>query len=201
MGLARLILLTTLPLFVADQVTKWWIVANFPPPVPGAFSSGQVIVVVEGFFNIVRVHNQGIAFGIGNGTAWAPVAFLLVPLVALGLISWFWRAGAFSTGLLRVAAALLLAGIFGNLTDRLLQGFFLPHLVQEGFWTRLSNGYVVDFLDFTLPLYDKLVPASGGHWPAFNVADSCICVAAFLLIISTFRAEQLSDAEEAADNE
>ena len=67
---------------------------------------------------------------------------------------------------------MLLSGIIGNLTDRALPG----------------RGYVVDFLDFLPPFYDKLVPSSGGHFPSFNVADSCICIAAGLLIISAFRA-------------
>ena len=51
---------------------------------------------------------------------------------------------------------------------------------------------MVDFLDFTIPVIDY-------RWPAFNVADSCICIAAFLLIISTFRGEPVSEgAEESA---
>jgi signal peptidase II len=77
---------------------------------------------------------------------------------------------------------LLVAGICGNLTDRALQGFFLKEFEGEGFLTRFTKGYVVDFLDFTIPLVNY-------RWPSFNVADSCICVAAFLLILSTFRAE------------
>jgi len=35
-----------------------------------------------------------------------------------------------------------------------------------------------------LPLYDKIMPSSGGHWPAFNVADSCISIAATLLFLT-----------------
>ena len=45
---------------------------------------------------------------------------------------------------------------------------------------------MVDFLDFIIPVVDY-------RWPSFNVADSCICVAAFLLIVSTFRAEKVSE--------
>jgi signal peptidase II len=70
------------------------------------------------------------------------------------------RRGCFLDAPSRLGAALLASGIVGNLTDRLL------------------HGYVVDFLDVILPWY--------GHWPAFNVADSCICVAAFLFLISGF---------------
>ena len=57
-------------------------------------------------------------------------------------------------------AALLVAGVAGNLTDRLL------------------HGHVVDFIDVILPWY--------GRWPAFNVADSCICVAAGLFVLGSF---------------
>jgi signal peptidase II len=55
---------------------------------------------------------------------------------------------------------LLIAGIIGNITDR------------------LRLGHVVDFLDFQL---------AGYHWPSFNVADSCICVAAGLFLLSSFQ--------------
>ena len=185
MPLTRLLLVFVLPLYVADQVSKWWIVLTFPEPPPGYTSVPEMITVVEGFFNIVRVHNQGVAFGFGNGTLWAPPVFLLVQVVALVAIIVLYRRGVFATPLLRVAAGLLLTGIVGNMTDRLLQGFFLEAWNGAGFWTRLSKGYVVDFLDFTLPLVNY-------RWPAFNVADSCICVAAFFLILSTFREEQVS---------
>ena len=59
--------------------------------------------------------------------------------------------------------------------------------VGESWSSRLSAGYVVDFISVKLPYYDKLVPASGGWWPTFNVADSCICVAAFLLFLGGLR--------------
>jgi signal peptidase II len=71
-----------------------------------------------------------------------------------------WRTNAFPTKLSQVAVALLLSGIFGNLLDRFMRG------------------YVVDFLD---------VHIQGNHWPAFNVADSAICVAAGMLFLSAFQ--------------
>jgi signal peptidase II len=139
--------------------------------------------VIENFFYLVRVHNQGVAFGFGNGTAWAPVVFLFVPFVALTLLVIFWRKKAFTHPLSILAVALLVCGILGNLTDRLVQGFLLEDFKHGTFWERLSQGYVVDFIAIKLPLYDKLVPSSGGWWPAFNVADSCICIAAALLFL------------------
>jgi len=180
--LRSLLLCVVLPLYLLDQATKWWIVANF--------AHGESREIIPGFFNLVRVHNQGVAFGLGNGTAWAPVVFLLVPVAALGIISVLWRKGVFPDRISRLAVALLITGILGNLTDRLAQGFFLEEFRGASLWTRLSHGYVVDFLDFKLALYGKLFPASGGHWPSFNVADSCICVAAALLFIVGLKGEK-----------
>jgi len=187
--LPRLLLLLVLPLYLLDQITKWLVVLNFEAPAAGFNFSSDRVVVVEDFFTIVRVHNQGAAFGMGNGTPWAPIVFFVIALIALGALLLFWRRGAFETLLLRLAGGLLAAGILGNLTDRVLQGFFLPAYREEGFLARLAEGYVVDFLDFKIGLYGKLFPSSGGHWPSFKVADSCICVAAFLLIMSSFRSE------------
>ena len=49
-------------------------------------------------------------------------------------------------------------------------------------WERLKAGYVVDFLDFTIPVVNY-------QWPSFNVADSCICIAAVLLFFTGLRAD------------
>ena len=197
--ITRLLLVLTLPLYILDQISKWWVVMNFKLPfvvVEGKkyFVAEDTRPVIDGFFNLVRRHNQGFAFGIGNGTSWAPVVFLLVLVIALGLILFFWKRGSF-TGPARWSAPLLISGILGNLTDRLFQGFWLEPYQDAGFWARLGQGYVVDFLDFKLPLYDKIMPASGGHWPAFNVADSCISIAAFLLF-STALLEWKKEAPE-----
>lgn len=187
MTFPKLLLFLTLPLYLLDQATKFWTVANFAPP----WSPENVQKpVIENFFHLVRVHNQGVAFGFGNGSTWAPVVFLIVPLLALTMIRIFWKKGVFNHPLSKVAVALLICGIFGNLTDRLVQGFLLDEYKTAGLWQRLSEGYVVDFLAFKLPFYDKLVPRSEGWWPAFNVADSCICVAACLLFIGGLRDEQ-----------
>lgn len=180
MNFKVLVLLLTLPLYVLDQITKFWTVSKFPPP--WSDETFQ-ITVIENFFHWVRVHNQGVAFGFGNGTAWAPVVFLCVPIFALVMIRIFWKKGVFAHPLSKVAVALLLCGILGNLTDRMIQGFLLDEFKSAPIWQRLAEGYVVDFIAIKLPLYDKLVPSSGGWWPTFNVADSCICIAAALLFI------------------
>jgi len=187
MNFKHLLLFLALPLYVLDQITKFWTIGTFPPPwSPDAHD----IPVIENFFHLVRVHNQGVAFGFGNGSSWAPVVFLIVPVIALTMIRIFWKKGVFDHPVSKVAVALLLSGIFGNLTDRLVQGFLLEDFKGGGFWERLSQGYVVDFIAIKLPFYDKIDPSQGGWWPAFNVADSCICVAAVLLFIGGLRDEQ-----------
>ena len=115
------------------------------------------IEVIPGFFNLVQVHNTGAAFGMMKDNNAFFIGLASVAIVAVAVMA---RRGCFLDAPSRIGAALLASGIVGNLTDRLL------------------HGYVVDFLDLILPWY--------GHWPAFNVADSCICVAAILFLISGF---------------
>ncbi len=133
----------------------------------------EPISFFDGLLNITRVHNTGVAFGFGNGTAWAGYVFLAVPVLALIGIIILYCKNFFHNTALKVAYVLILAGICGNLTDRLIQGFLLPYECEHGFFTKLMNGYVVDFIDVTIPFFNY-------RWPAFNVADSCIFIAAFI---------------------
>ncbi|MEM7143974.1 MAG: signal peptidase II [Verrucomicrobiota bacterium] len=155
--MSRYLLTLTLPLYLLDQVTKWLVLANFPAPGEGF---RPPIAIIPDFFNIVRVHNTGMAFGRFNNVEYSNVIFGIIAAVALVVIVVLWRKGAFFSKTSRIAAALLIAGILGNVTDRIL------------------HGYVVDFLDFYRGDY---------HFPSFNVADSCITVAAALLFISAFQ--------------
>jgi signal peptidase II len=154
-SMRRLILFVTLPLYILDVATKSWIVKNFELHVDER-------VVIPNFFWLHHTANTGIAFGMFNGTEYANWAFGAVSLAALALFTWFYRKGLFPGALSRFALSLLLAGIFGNLTDRLM------------------HGYVVDFLKFDLHV------RFANPWPSFNVADSCVVVAAILLAIASF---------------
>ena len=149
----KLLLFITLPLYLLDQVTKW-LVLRF-------ISTDEFVPVIPGFFYLVQVHNTGAAFGMLKNNN---LFFVILASVALVLVAIFARRGAFADAPSRVGAALLVSGVLGNLTDRIL------------------HGYVVDFLDLILPWY--------GHWPAFNVADSAICAAAALFLISGFLASE-----------
>ena len=138
----------------------------------------EPISFLDGTMNITRVHNPGVAFGLGNGTAWSSYLFLAIPVLAIVALVVLYRKNFFHTVWLKLAYVLLLAGVAGNLTDRLMQGFLIPYEQPHGFFTKLMNGYVVDFIDVTIPLFNY-------RWPAFNVAASCIFVAAIIFFIAS----------------
>ena len=181
--LTALLVVLIVVLYLLDQTTKWYIVLNFPYDWTTEIGLRIDRVIADSSimnFNIVRVHNTGVAFGTGNGTVWAPFLFLGVQVAALIWLYRLFRKGFFCTTMLKFAWALITVGVLGNMTDRLLQGFFRPGAESLGFFRNLINGYVVDFLDFSFPWLDHY------HWPSFNVADSCVCVAAALFLISCF---------------
>ena len=111
------------------------------------------------FFNLILTYNPGAAFSFLAGAGgWQKWFFVAL---ALGVSVWIFlmlRQHA-SERLLAVALSLILGGALGNVIDR------------------FAYGAVVDFLDFHL---------AGWHWPAFNVADSAICVGAVLLVWEQF---------------
>lgn len=150
----RYILLLSLPLYALDQVTKWLVRLNIHP-------EDAQIPVVHQFFYLVNVANNGAAFGSfkNNNTFFiflSCAAFIFVLFLLL-------RPQESSEPLRDLSLALLLAGVMGNLTDR------------------LAHGHVIDFL-----LFDLHMPLAH-PWPAFNVADSCICIAVVCFIIDSFR--------------
>ena len=138
---------------------------------------GQSIPVIDGFFSIAYVKNTGAAFGFGQGAHeyFRIVMFLALPVIFCGWIFYMLIKTLKGPFYLSLAYALILAGAVGNLIDR----FYL--------------GYVVDFLLF----YWK---TEANHFPAFNVADSCITVAAGLLIIDFFVQHKAAKAQKNASN-
>ena len=148
----KFILFLSLPLYALDQVTKYMVLQSVDP--------NQPRVVIPDLLDLVNVTNTGAAFGSfknNNGffVAISCVALLfVVTLLVRHRQRDAWR---------DVSLGLLLAGILGNLTDRLLYG------------------HVIDFI-----LFDLHVPLAH-PWPAFNVADSCICIAVIFFIIHSFR--------------
>jgi signal peptidase II len=117
-----------------------------------------VHVVISGFLRIVVAENTGAAFGIASGQK---ILLLCVSAAAMIAVIYFFLFGRDRKTLLTVALALFLAGILGNAYDRIF-----------------NNGMVRDFID----VHYKDVY----HWPAFNVADSLLCIAVFLLLLTSF---------------
>lgn len=114
------------------------------------------IPVLDGFFSITYLRNKGAAFGILADSAWRLPFFLLVSAVAVLVILVVVSRLRDDQKGSAVSLSLIFSGALGNLIDR------------------VRLGEVIDFLD----VYWK-----GHHWPAFNVADSAICVGVFMLAI------------------
>jgi signal peptidase II len=147
----RLILFLSLPLYALDQLTKQ-LVLRFIRPY-------EARIIVPDFFSLVDVTNTGAAFGSFKGNN---VFFILISIVALVVVTILLVRPRTRDSWRDLSLSLLLAGILGNLTDRLLYG------------------HVIDFLLFDLHI------RYADPWPAFNVADSCISIAVVLFIIHSF---------------
>ena len=119
----------------------------------------RTIPVIQGLFNITHVQNPGGAFGFlaTQSDTVRAVIFLFVSSLALIVIFYFYLQTPEEThALLKAGFALIFGGAVGNLVDR------------------VRFGKVIDFLDFYVGQY---------HYPAFNVADSAICVGVFIFIL------------------
>jgi signal peptidase II len=114
------------------------------------------ITVVENFFNITYLRNKGAAFGILAHSSYRLPFFVLVSLVAIAVIIVVFYRLRPDQKFTAFPLALIFSGAVGNLIDR------------------IRLGEVIDFLD--AHWYSH-------HWPAFNIADSAICIGVFLLAI------------------
>ncbi|MBT1070645.1 signal peptidase II [Pelotalea chapellei] len=123
----------------------------------------QAIPVVDGFFNIFYIRNKGAAFSFLSNASWRLPFFIAVSLVASLVILVAFNKLRHDQKLAQVSLAMIFSGAVGNLIDR------------------VRLGEVIDFLD----VYWKT-----HHWPAFNVADSFICVGVALLALDMLREER-----------
>lgn len=149
--------------FLIDQSSKAWAASRL--------KLGGDMPIISGFLNFAYAQNTGVAFSMlddhGDTGKWG---LSIVALVAAVLVLYFfWRTPRSDDRILG-ALALLLAGIAGNVTDR------------------MRLGYVIDFID---------VQFGNWHYPTFNVADAAICIGAGLLVIDMFLSKK-KVAEETA---
>jgi signal peptidase II len=140
--------LVALTAYAVDVLSKVWAVERL--------ADGDIEVLGD-WFRLHLVRNPGAAFSTGTEFT---LVFSLVAIAAVCVVLWVSR--RLGNAVWAVALGLLLAGIGGNLTDRLLR--------EPG----PLRGHVVDL--FAVP-----------NWPVFNVADVCIDVAAGLILLQAFR--------------
>jgi signal peptidase II len=127
-----------------------------------AFQYGEHLTITS-FFDLVRYHNEGAAFSfLADAGGWQKLFFSAISVVAIIVISYLIRKHQ-TEKLFCLGLALVLGGAVGNLYDR------------------VTLGYVVDFLYFHYQSF---------YWPAFNVADSAICVGVALLLLDSFKKPQ-----------
>lgn len=118
--------------------------------------------IIDGFLNLVIAENSGAAFGIAKGQTSMLVAISVIALIVILAI---FLLSKNERSLVHVALGLFTAGICGNLWDRIF-----------------NDGSVRDFID--------IVYWPQKHWPAFNVADSMLCIGVGLMIIASFITEK-----------
>jgi len=116
----------------------------------------RAYTVIEGFFRIATVRNEGGVWGIGQDFTWV---FAAVRFAALFIILYLLRANRRPSIAFLVGLGLIFGGAIGNL------------------WDTVALGAVRDFLEFDLQFM---------VWPTFNIADSCITVGAVLLFFHFF---------------
>lgn len=152
---------------IVDQLTKWWVVTGFLRLSDAPFMAWLaqkapqhdfVRHEITSFLNIVMVWNPGVSFGLlQTEHGYAAYGLTIMALViAFGFALWLWRE---ADKWRAIAIGLIIGGALGNV------------------WDRLRFGAVVDFVDLHV---------AGYHWPAFNVADSAICIGVIVLLIDTF---------------
>lgn len=119
-----------------------------------AVENGSPFEVCD-YFNMVSAFNKGVSFSMFDGGGlWGRVVLIIFALcIVLFLIHWM---KSERSAFVRLALGLIVGGALGNVADR------------------LRMGAVYDFLDFYYGAY---------HWPAFNAADSFICIGAFLIVM------------------
>ena len=121
------------------------------------------IPIVEHFFHLTYVRNRGAAFSFLSNASWRLPFFITVSIIAAIVILVAFQKMRDDQRLAHTSLALIFSGAVGNLIDR------------------IRLGEVIDFLDAHWYRH---------HWPAFNVADSLICVGVFLLAIDLLLEEK-----------
>ncbi len=131
--------------------------------IDATFALYESLTISENFFHLTYLRNPGAAFGILADSAIRIPFFISISLLASLGILWYLRKIDSADRWQHFALGLIFSGAVGNLIDR------------------IRLGEVIDFLDVHWYQY---------HWPAFNVADSAICVGVAIMLLCTWREER-----------
>lgn len=132
---------------------------------------GESVPIIPGLLHFTLVRNTGMAFGLlsGSDVPGKTVLVTLASILALAAVTFYALRSPLGERTTRFGLTFILGGAFGNIVDR-------AHL-----------GYVVDFVD---------VFVRDSHWPAFNLADTCICVGVGLLLLDSLSRREPSREDE-----
>lgn len=131
-------------------------------------------MMIDNFFAITHIRNPGVAFGLfaEGPSEYKTYLFIAFSVIAIVAILVFFHQTPQKNRMVRIGLILIFSGAIGNLIDRILY--------QE----------VIDFLDFFYGSY---------HWPAFNIADSCITIGVLLMFADLIQAGRASQVEDSSD--
>ena len=158
-------LTVSLAVLVVDAATKWLVSTRI--------GLNDAMPLVSNLFQLVHVRNSGAAFGIGANaeSPLVPNMLNIGALLVFAVVVVYSFRSAVTDRTLQVGLHLILGGAIGNLVDR------------------FRLGYVVDFLDVYVNWGGQ-----AHHWPAFNVADSAICIGIGLLFLDMRKQPAIVDA-------
>ena len=119
------------------------------------------VKVVEGFFSLTHIRNSGVAFGLfaSQQSEYKALMFVSISTIAIIAILVIFHQTPKEKKMVQMGLVLIFSGAIGNLIDRVL------------------HGEVIDFVDFFINRH---------HFPAFNIADSCITIGVTLMVIDLF---------------
>ena len=166
-----------------DLATKSWMFKRLDMPGPNS----RILWIWEGVFGFQTSLNEGALFGLGQGMVSIFAGLSIV--AAIGIFFWLFFAGGSRDWILSIALGFIMAGIFGNLYDRL----GLPGLKWNGQTPNHAFGeQVYAVRDFILVMIGRW------NWPNFNLADSFLVCGAVLLIWHALRIKAVPTPETAS---
>lgn len=171
-------LVTTVLGVIADQATKWWIVANVE------LGTGE-IEVIPGFLSIVHAQNPGAAFGMLRSFEYRHYVFLVFTLIAAAVILDLFRKLPKTDWFMSLTLGLILSGAIGNAIDRVRQ--------------KVVTDFIRVYTDAPA-LKQWLIETFGTYeWPSFNVADAALVVGVAFFVLHHLFVGEPGEAEPAPE--